>query len=479
MLSVSAVGQEQKQPLTLNEALRLAREQSLDALVAKNELKVAYWQLRSYKAELLPCLAFEGTIPSINRSVQSYQNGDGTYSYIRNNASTVDLNLMVEQNIPITGGHLSVASQLQRIDQLGSNSSKQHMSRPVGFTYEQPIFAFNRLKWMGRIEPLKYEEAKRRFCANMEMVQTKAITLYFDLLLAKVNCDIAEQNLKNASKLYEIAAAKKGIGVISENDLLQLRLSKINFEAKRAEVNQEYDKKMFALRSFLGFNDKVALAPEVPNSTPTISTSFGEVMQLARANNPFMQEVQRRMLETQMMVAEAKANRGFKADLFLSYGLTGSASSLTDSYHDLKDLQVARVGVRIPILDWGKGRSRVEQAKSQLEVERGKVQQETQRFEENVYICVKQLLDQPRQLSLAQEADSVAQKRYQTSFETFLMGKVNILDINDAQVSRDEARRNYISQLYGAWVFYYNIRQLTLFDFDKRSNLSSDELLPL
>jgi Outer membrane protein len=479
MLSCASFGQAQEQSLTLSEALRLAREQSLDALVARNEMKVAYWKLRSYKADLLPSLAFEGTLPNINRSVQSYQNVDGTYSYVHSNASTVDLNLMVDQNIPLTGGRLSVSSQLQRIDQLGANSSTQHMSRPVGFTYEQPFFTFNKLKWQGKIEPIRYEEAKRRYCASMEMVQVKTITLYFDLLLAKVNSDIAEQNLKNAAKLYEIASAKKGIGVISDNDLLQLRLSKINFELKMAEVRLEFDRRMFALRSFLGFNDKVSLVPDIPFRTPSAKTSFAEVMELARANNPFMQEVQRRILETQMQVADAKAARGFKANLFFSFGLTGSANTLSNSYRDLNDLQVAQVGLRIPILDWGKGRSRVEQAKSQLEVEKGKVEQETQRFEENIFISVKQLMDQPRQLSLAQEADSVAQQRYKTSFETFLMGKVNILDINDAQVSRDEAKRNYISQLYGSWLFYYNIRQITLFDFEKRSNLTIDEKLLL
>lgn len=472
-------GQNETVKLSITDALSLAKEQSLDALVARNELRAAYWQLRSYKAELLPGLAFEGTLPDINKSVQSYQNNDGTYTYVRNNASTVDMKLMVEQNIPLTGGYISIQSQLQRIDQLGESSSKQHMSRPIGFTYEQPLFTFNRLKWMGRIEPLKYEEAKRRYCANMEMIQVKAINLYFDLLLAKVNSDIAEQNLKNASKLYDIASAKKGIGLISDNDLLQLRLSRINFDLKMAEVRQEYDRRMFALRNFLGYNDKISLIPETPAQAPSTATSFAEVMELARTNNPFMQEVQRRILETQMQVSEAKAARGFKANLFFSYGLTGSAQTLSNSYRDLNDLQVARVGIRIPILDWGKGRSRVEQTKSQLEVEKGKVEQETQRFEENIFICVKQLADQPRQLSLAQEADSVAQQRYKTSFETFLMGKVNILDINDAQVSRDEARRNYISQLYGAWLFYYNIRQITLFDFEKRRNLIVDEKLLL
>lgn len=474
--STPSVGQPEVVKITLPNALTLAHEQSLDALVARNELKVAYWQLRSYKADLLPGIALEGTLPNINRSVSSYQNSDGSYSYVRNNAATTDLSVNIDQNIPLTGGHISVISQLQRIDQLGSGSSKQYMGLPVGVTFEQPLVSFNKLKWMGRIEPLKYEEAMRRYSANMEMVHVKTISYYFDLLMAKVNNDIAVQNLLNATKLYDIAVAKKEIGIISENELLQLRLSKLNFEARVTDAKQEFDKKMFALRNFLGFNDKVMLQPEVPVGTPAAAatTSLAEVLSLARANNPFTQEVQRRMLETQMLVAEAKASRGFKADLFLSFGLTGNDVTLPGAYQNLQDRQMARLGVRIPILDWGKGRGKVELAKSQLEVQKGRIQQESQSFEQNVFISVQQLLAQPRQLSIAQEADSVAQQRYKTAFETFVMGKINILDINDAQVSRDEAKRNHLAQLYASWLYYYNLRQITLYDFEKRQNITSD-----
>lgn len=466
--SFSGYGQSDTLSLSLNEALKLAQEQSLDALIAKNELVVSYWQFRSYKAELLPSVAFEGTIPSINRSVQSYQNTDGTYSYVRSNASTVDMSMVVNQNIALTGGKISVQSQLQSISDLSGGGSTQHLTSPVSFTFEQPLLGFNELKWLGKIEPIKYEEAKRRFSFSMVGVQGKLIGLYFDLLLAKINSDIAQQNYRNATKLYEVAIAKQGIGLISENELLQLKLSKINFELRLAQVKQELDRRMFVLRSFLGFNDKVNLLPLIPEETPIVSTSYKEVMELARSNNPFMQEAQRRILQSEMSVAEAKASRGFKANLFFSFGLTGTSSTVVNAYQDLKDLQVARVGIRVPILDWGKGRSVVERAKSQLEVERGKVEQESQRFEENIFISVMQLLDQPRQVSLAKEADEVAQQRYKTAFETFLMGKINVLDINDAQASKDEARRNVISQLYAAWLYYYNIKQLTLYDFAKR-----------
>ena len=41
-------------PITLDEAILLARVQSVDAAVALNELKTAYWEYRTFRADLLP-----------------------------------------------------------------------------------------------------------------------------------------------------------------------------------------------------------------------------------------------------------------------------------------------------------------------------------------------------------------------------------------------------------------------------------------
>lgn len=51
--------------ITLSEAIVLARTQSVDAAVALNELKTAYWEYRTFRADLLPEVNFTGTLPNI------------------------------------------------------------------------------------------------------------------------------------------------------------------------------------------------------------------------------------------------------------------------------------------------------------------------------------------------------------------------------------------------------------------------------
>ena len=62
----------QPRPITLEEAILTARTQSVDAAVALNELKTAYWEYRSYKADLLPEMSLSGTIPAYNKRYNTY-----------------------------------------------------------------------------------------------------------------------------------------------------------------------------------------------------------------------------------------------------------------------------------------------------------------------------------------------------------------------------------------------------------------------
>ena len=70
--------------------------------------------------------------------------------------------------------------------------------------------------------------------------------------------------------------------------------------------------------------------------------------------------------------------------------------------------------------------------------------------------------------------DMIAEKRYKTSIETFMIGKINILDLNDAQQSKDEAKQKHIQELYDYWNYYYNIRSVTLYDFINNQTLDAE-----
>ena len=435
-LVAGAQPQEKRRAITLEEAITIARVQSVDAAVALNELKTAYWEYRTFRADLLPEMNFEATIPSYNKKYNSYQQDNGAYTFVRNNYMEMNGEVSIDQNIWLTGGKLSLNTSLDFLKQLDGDKSKRYMSVPVALTLEQPIFGVNTIKWNRRIEPVRYAEAKAAFLTATEEVTMTTINYFFNLLLAKENVGIARQNLKNADKLYEVAKAKRSMGQISENDLLQLELNVLNARSTLTENESNLKSNMFKLRSFLALGEDEELEPVVPETIPTVLLNYPDVLDKALANNSFAHNIRRRQLEADFEVAKAKGNlREIK--LYAQVGFTGTDNEFNSAYRRLKDNQIVEVGFKIPILDWGKRRGQVKIAQSNRDVTESKLRQETMNFNQNLFILVEQFNNQQAQLQIADDADKIAQKRYSTNVETFMVGKISTLDLNDSQTKKD------------------------------------------
>lgn len=459
--------------LTLTEAIRLAQLQSVDAAVALNELKVAYWEYRTYQADQLPEVNFTGTIPSYNSTFSKYQQDNGSYTYIRNNSLGLTGGVSIDQNIALTGGKISLKSTLDFNRQLGTGAFNEFMSTPIGLTLTQPVFGVNTQKWNRRIEPVRYQEAKAYYIERVEGVTLSAISNFFNLLLAQENLKIAIQNLENANKLFEIAVAKRKIGQISESELMQLNLSALQAKGKVTEAQSNRNARMFQLRAFLGFGEQTEIEPALPESLPSLRMDYQEVLSKAVDNNSFAKNILRRQLEADYSVASAKGNRR-SINLYASVGYSGTDPRFSNAWNNLQNSQIVEVGVSIPLLDWGKRKGKVKVAESNREVVLSKTRQEQLNFNQDIFLLVENFNNQAGQLSIAEEASVIARKRYKTAIETFLIGKINILDLNDAQNSKDEAVQKQIEELYLYWNYYYNIRSVTLYDFLNKSTLDAE-----
>ena len=473
LLPLEVFGQSDTLRLTLDECITMARRQSIDAAVALGELRSAYWQWRSYRADLLPEVSLSGTLPSYNKRYSSYQQADGGLSFVRNDYLGLDGAVNITQKLWPTGGTLSVESSLDYLHQSGSGGTgNQFMSLPVAVTLSQPLFSVNHLKWDRRIEPLRYREAQARFLTETEQVAMKAISLYFNLLLAGERVNIARQNLQTAEKLYEVALAKREMGTISQNDVLQLRLDVLT--ARSALTNSESSRKasQFALRSFLDVEaDIVAVVPE--GSPSGLRLDYADVLAHALRNNAQATTMRRRQMEADYAVASARANRQ-SINLYAQVGYTGTADNMHGAYRDLLSNEVVQVGITVPLLDWGKRKGQRRMAESNREIVQGQLRQQAQDFRQNIFILTEQFNNQAEQLRIACEADTIARRRYHTNVETFKIGSISTLELSDAQKSKDQARQNRIQQLFNYWYYYYQLRSIALWDFERGCELTAD-----
>ena len=301
-----------------------------------------------------------------------------------------------------------------------------------------------------------------------------AVQYFFSLALAQINREIAETNLHNADTLFQIAKGRYNLGTIAEDELLQMELSYLNAGTAINESEINLRDREIRLRSFLGFNQNVKLDLIIPNEIPDLQVEVSEVLRLAEENNPDLIALDRQLVEAQSSVAQAKAEKGLNANLTASYGLRDQDPIFNMAYDKPNKQQSIRVGFTLPILDWGLGRGRYKMAKSSQELTQVQVEQSRIDFEQNLLLDVQQFNLQDDQVKIAAKSDTVAAKMFEVTKQRFLIGKIDVLELNNADTKKDQNKRNYIQALNNYWDYFYNLRALTLYDFINKKPLETD-----
>lgn len=459
--------------LSLDDAIAMARVKSVDAAVALDELRTAYWEWRTYRADQLPEINFSATAPSYSNQYTPYMNSQGSYSFVNNNYLEAQGQLSITQQVRLTGGTISLNSSLDFMRMYGSDGGNRFMTIPVALTLNQPIFGVNAMKWQSRIEPVRYSEAKAAFLSATEDVARATVEYYFALLLSTANLNIAEQNLATARKLYTVAQEKRKMGQISENDLLQMELNMLDAQSELTDCQSTLKSNMFTLRAFLDLDENTEIVAILPDNVPQADITYADALDRALTNNKFAKNMRRRQLEADYEVAKAKGNLR-EINLFLQVGYTGTDISMGNAYTRLKGNQLAQVGFSIPLLDWGRRRGKVKVAESNRRVTQSRLRQESMNFNQELFVLVERFCNQQSQLAIAGKSNEIALKRYDTNVQTFLIGKISTLDLNDSQSKKDQSMRQYINELYKFWSYWYQIRSLTLYDYATLSPINAD-----
>lgn len=458
--------------LSLPDAVRLARDHSPEAIAARHSFRASYWNWRSFRANLLPSLSFYSD-PVLNRSISSVTLPDGSDSYVHRNQLSVNAGLTINQNIPLTGGSLFVYTELERLD-LFSDDMSFYKSTPVVIGYQQNLFGYNSLKWNKKIEPIRYTEARKLLVETMELVAASTTHKFFQLATAQTNWEIATYNYANADTLYRFAQGRYNIGTITENEMLQLEINLLTEQTNMMNARIEMEDCMLELRSYLGITDDREIIVSMNESIPAFRVPLDEALRLAYINNPEPETLQRKRLESESAVALARASQGFKADLYMQFGLTQSDQKLKDAYRSPMDQQLVSLGIRIPILDWGVGKGKVKVAVSNRDKVYTEVEQARTTFEQNVIKMVKQFNLQNDRVVIAQRTDQTAQRRNEVARKLYLLGQSEILDLNASISEKDRARRSYITALYNYWNLYYGLRSITGWDFEGNRELTQE-----
>jgi outer membrane protein TolC len=466
----------QSKKITLGEAINLAQKQSPDYKITLNRNQSNYWRFRNYKASFLPQLRFNATLPEYNKAVRRITNDAGQDVFVNQDQLLLEGGLSIAQNIPYTGGTLSLNSNLERIELFGLDDNIGYSVVPFSVRYFQNSLFYNPFKWDKKIEPLIYEESRRDFIEKMEDISVRTCQRYFQLLKAQMQLEIAKVNLSNQDTLYQISQGRFKIGKMAENELLQVELTLLNSRNVVTTNTIELKRTSQNLARYLELETE-NIQLDVPDKLPLFEVNIDKALEEAQSNRKTVIEFRRKRLEAEKELAFQKGNNRLRLGVAANFGISQNGDDFDNLFNNFNKQQNVSVSVSIPVFDWGVSKSRRKMAEADLDLTNNNIDQEKQAFEQEIYLHVLNWSNQRDFLETAEKAKEIAIKRYDISQKRYVLDKITITDLNIALQEKDKAVLQYLNSLEKFWQDYYILRQLTLYDFINNKKLEVDNIL--
>ncbi|GAA3620917.1 TolC family protein [Flavivirga jejuensis] len=466
----------QSKRITLTEAISIAQKQSPDYKRNLNINQASYWRFKNYKAGFLPQLKLNATLPEFSNSIRRQTNDAGQDIFVNQNQLLLSGSLSLSQNIPYTGGTLSLSSNLEKVDLFGNSNITSYSVVPFSISYSQNSLFYNSFRWDKKIEPLIYEESRRDFIETMEQISINTCQRYFSLLKAQMQLKIAQKNLSNQDTLYQISQGRFKMGKIAENELLQMELSLLNSKNNVTTNTIELKRTSQNIARYLELDsENVELG--VPNELPLFEVDVEKAIEEAQSNRKAVIEFRRKRLQAENELARAKGNNKLEMNLTANLGISQNGNDFNNLFNNYNKQQFVSLSIGIPIFDWGISKSERKMAEANLDLTNNDIDQDKQEFEQEIYLHVLNWSSKRDFLTTSQKAKEIADKSYEITKKRYVLGKVTITDLNISQEKKDLAVVIYLNSLQAFWVDYYILRQLTLYDFINDKKIEVDDIL--
>lgn len=464
-----------QQQISLNEILKIASEQSLDMFRAKHNYGTNYWQFKSYESSILPKIDFSLAPLTYNRAlVERYDSEENIDVYREQQTVNSYANLYLSQNIRVTGGTVYLNSSFNRLMNFGETDVLNFNVTPIQIGFSQPILAYNEFKWEHKTAPIRFEKAKKEYIQELQILKSKAVNLFFNWALATNRVSIAKENVESAEKMFKIGARRYKIGSLEKDDILNLELEVFNSKTNLTKVEKGYEKAAVDIMIFLRKDTWHYEEPALPELILNLKIDVEKAHKFAKTNNPNLLNLRLLEVEGERDLDRAIKENRFDLSLMASYGLNQQSETLDDAYKDFLDQEMIAIQFNIPLLDWGERRGNIKMAKSKREVLNIEIEQESEKLRQEISLKVIDFNLQEQLVLGDLKSKEISRESYEVTQKRFLSGRVDLLKLTSARKVWQNASESYIQSLFNYWKFYYEVQQLTLYDFMKNQTLDEN-----
>ncbi|MEO1807789.1 MAG: TolC family protein, partial [Bacteroidota bacterium] len=273
------------------------------------------------------------------------------------------------------------------------------------------------------------------------------------------------QNMRLLDTLLEISKKRNLLGGVPQDQLFQLELqileSETDYERQRNQVGILKNR----LINFLQLSATTKMDLEVPSFLEMPQIPVQQALKYCMTNHPNITDQELLLLDATKAYEKQYKESRFQANLDASIGLNQSDSTFASSLQNPLDQEVVFFSFDIPLVDWGRRKQALEIA------EAAKIQQEFELQNQKFNLQTELQAELSKREFFYQQNERLekmallAAEQLKISQRQYLSGKIDLLTLSLARSKNNQIQRSKIDLLREYWLWMYNLRSLTLYDF--------------
>jgi outer membrane protein len=340
LLTRVGVDSAEQQPLTLREAIALALQNNKDIEVARDNVKIAEYDLLTAHGAYDPRLSAQSYFERIKTPAASFLSG--ATGAVENSDFTATTRF--EGLTPKAGGNyrLDFSSVRSTTNNQFTALNPQYPTA-LTFTYTQPLVRGLRFDSPRR----QIEVAKKNLSLTDAQFRQRAIEVitnvqrsYWDLVFGLRNLQIQRDSLTDARAQLEHNRRMVAEGSLAPIDVVAVETQVANFEQAEFVALEDVNRAENNLKNLIAENQQariwgVSITPTDQVDLTVPQVPLPEAMKAAMANR---QELRQSDLAREINVLDQKLYRDLakpEIDLVGSYGMVGNAGTLTSATNPL------------------------------------------------------------------------------------------------------------------------------------------------
>ena len=181
------------------------------------------------------------------------------------------------------------------------------------------------------------------------------------------------------------------------------------------------------------------------------------------------------MAQAERDIEEAEKDRGVSLDITAQLGANNSAEEFSGLRNGFQDRELLSVGLQMPITDWGRRDINRQLADQQLQQLQLNLEAEERELSRQVIELYSQYRYLKEKIDVDRAAMNTAEEIYELVRDQYLRGQTDWNTLNQNRSTLDNATLTYFQTRATAVKLYYQVRSITLYDFEMDQPLILEE----